>query len=268
MNRIARVACAAATAVVFASLTPIAPASPAPDVGARQSAAPAYKVVASINRTEVVAGEDTVRITGKVKPKAAGQKVILQQRRDDTTRWVKSGTAKIKRTGRFVLEDDPSRAGVRFYRVVKPASDGMKSGTSRELRLEVWGWESLTWRGAGVNDGVWVGAHTSFGAVPYFGIVQKQAGLPGYVEYTLGGKVRAMRATYALTDNSATGASGTVTVSVDGVPVVTHTLATGTIVEDHAINTTNAFRIRFDLTGSATPAGLAAVGNPEVLYLP
>lgn len=269
MNRIARVACAAATAVVFASLTPIAPASPAPDVGARQSAAPAYKVVASINRTEVVAGEDTVRITGKVKPKAAGQKVLLQQRPEASKRWRKSGTATIKSSGRFVLKDEPSKAGVRYYRVVKPASDGMKSGTSRELRLEVWGWTSLTWWPAGANSGLWVGAYTTFGAVGYDdSLVLKTAGTAGYVEYTLGKKCRSLRATYALTDDSVTGASGSVSVSVDGSPVVTHSLATGTIVEDHVIDVTNSFRVRFDLAGSATPAGRAAVGYPEVLCLP
>ncbi|MBD3947428.1 hypothetical protein [Nocardioides ganghwensis] len=269
MNRIARVACAAATAVVFASLTPIAPASPAPDVGARQSAAPAYKVVASINRTEVVAGEDTVRITGKVKPKAAGQKVLLQQRPEASKRWRKSGTATIKSSGRFVLKDEPSKAGVRYYRVVKPASDGMKSGTSRELRLEVWGWTPLTWWPAGANSGVSLDYGTTFGTEPYYNsVLLRTAGTPGYVEYTLGRKVRALRATYALTDDSATGASGSVTVLVDGVRVVTHALTTGTITKDHVVDLTDAFRVRFDMSATATPAGRVAVGNPEVLYLP
>jgi hypothetical protein len=269
MNRIARVACAAAATVALASLTPIAPASPAPDVGARQSAASAYRVVASINRTEVVADEDAVRITGKVKPKAAGQKVLLQQRPEGSKRWRKSGTARIKASGRFVLEDEPDSAGVRYYRVVKPASDGMKTGTSRELRLEVWAWSPLTSWPAGDNSGVSLGSTTSFGTVPFgHSVLLQAAGTPGHVEYTLGRKVRALRATYALTDGSATGASGSVTVSVDRVGVVTHTLTTGTVVEDHVIDLTDAFRIRFDLTGSATPAGLAAIGNPEVLVLP
>lgn len=269
MNRIARVACAAAATVALASLTPITPASPAPDVGVRQSAAPAFKVVASINRTEAVAGEDTVRITGKVRPKAAGQKVFLQQRPEASKRWRKSGTATIKPSGRFVLKDEPSRAGVRYYRVLKPAGAGMKAGTSRELRLDVWGWERLTWRAVGANSGVWVGSYTTFGAVGYDdSLVLKTAGTAGYVEYTLGKKCRSLRATYALTDDSLTGASGSVSVSVDGSSVVTHPLATGTIVEDHVIDVTNAFRVRFDFVASATPAGRSAVGYPEVLCLP
>ena len=98
--------------------------------------------------------------------------------------------------------------------------------------------------------------------------MQETAGTPGYIEYTLGKKVRSLRGTYALTDDSTTGASGSVTVLVDGTPVVTHQLTTGTLVEDYVLDVTNAFRIRFDFVGSATPAGRSAVGDPEVLILP
>src|SRR5690349_17263958 len=271
MNRIARVACVAAAALALVSPTPIASASPAADPGTRQvaHAAQTYKVVASINTSEAVAGEDTVRVTGKVKPKVAGQKVVLQQRPDGSNRWRKSGTAKVTSSGRFVLTDEPSRPGVRFYRVLKPGGDGVKAGTSRELQLDVWGWYSLATRQVGANSGVLVGAYTQFGAEPYYSsLVQQTAGTPGYVEYTLGRKARSLRGIYALTDDSTTGASGSVTVSVDGTAVVTHPLATGTIVEDYVIDVRNAFRVRFDLVGSATPAGRSAVGDPEVLLLP
>lgn len=268
MNRIARAASAAAVSLALVSPALVASASPAPEPGARQAAA-AFKVVASIDKTEVVAGEDTVRITGRVKPKAAGQKVVLQQRPEGSKRWRKSGTAKIKSSGKFVLEDEPSRPGVRFYRVLKPAADGVKAGTSRELQLDVWFWSRLTWWPAGANAGVNRGYYVAFGTEPYAdSLVLQTPGTAGYVEYTLGRKVRALRATYALTDDSTTGASGFVTVSVDGAAVVTHALATGTIIKDHVIDVRNAFRVRFDLSGSSTPAGRSAVGNPEVLYLP
>lgn len=270
MKHFARSATVAVAAVSLAlvSMAPVVSAAPAPAPEARQSLS-AFKVVASINRTEVVAGEDTVRITGRVKPKAAGQKVILQQRLDGTTRWKKSGTAKVKPSGRFVFKDDPSRAGVRFYRVLKPAADGVKAGTSRELQLDVWGWYNLTYLMAGAHSGILLDVDTQFGAEPYYdSLVLQTAGTPGYVEYTLGKKVRSLRATYALTDDSTTGASGSVTVSVDGTAVVTHPLATGTVVKDHVVDVRNAFRVRFDFVGSATPAGRSAVGNPQMLVLP
>lgn len=267
MKRTARAATAAVASLALVSMAPVVSAAPARAPEVRQPVA-AFKVIALINRTEVVADEDTVRITGRVRPKAAGQTVVLQQRLDGTTRWKKSGTARIKASGRFVLTDEPSRPGVRFYRVLKPAAGGMKAGVSRALRLDVWGWQRLTWRAVGANSGVYVGGYTSFGAVAYDdSLVLRTAGAAGYVEYTLGERCRSLRATYALTDDSATGASGSVAVSVDGALRVTHPLATGTIVKDHVIDVTNAFRIRFDLAGSAMPAGRSAVGLPEVLCL-
>lgn len=268
MKGIVRAAVAAVASLGLVSLAPVVTAASAPAPEVHRSAA-AFKVAARIDKTEVVAGEDTVRITGRVRPKAAGEKVILQQRLDGTKRWKKSGTATIKPTGRFVLKDDPSRPGVRFYRVLKPAAAGMKAGTSRELQLDVWGWQPLTWWAVGANTGVYTNASTQFGTAPYpYSLVLQTAGRPGYVEYTLGGKVRSLRASYALTDDSTTGASGWVTVSVDGTAVATHALVTGTIVKDYVIDVRNAFRVRFDLSATAAPAGRSAVGTPEVLYLP
>ena len=217
MKRTARAAILAAVSLALVSMAPVVSAAPAtaPATEVRQSAT-AFRVTASINRTEVVAEEDSVRITGKVKPRAAGQKVVLQQRKDGTARWVRTGTARIKASGRFVLTDDPSRAGTRFYRVLKPAADGVRAGTSRELRLDVWGWERLAWRSAGANSGVNVGYSTSFGSVAYdASLVQRTAGTAGYVEYTLGKKCRSLRASYALTDDSTTD-----TVTQPDAPVV------------------------------------------------
>jgi hypothetical protein len=268
MNRIVRAAVAAVASLGLVSMAPVvtAASAPAPEV---HKSAPTFKVTAAIDKTEVVAGEDTVRITGRVRPKAAGEKVVLQQRLGTSNRWTKSGKATIKPSGRFVLKDDPSRAGVRFYRVLKPASDGLKAATSRELQLDVWGWEHLTWRTAGANAGVAIPSYTTIGTVGYDdSLVLQTAGRTGYVEYTLGKKCRSLRATYALTDDSATGASGSVTISVDGTLVKTLPFATGTIVSGDVVDVTNAFRVRFDFVGSATPAGKSAVATPEVLCLP
>ncbi|HEY0645710.1 MAG TPA: hypothetical protein VGD39_20015 [Nocardioides sp.] len=242
------------------------PASAGPATSAAEQA-PGYFVVAKINTSEVVAGEDVVRVTGKVKPRVAGQTVILQQRLDGTQRWKKSGQARTRATGRFVLKDEPSTPGVRFYRVVKPASDGIKAGTSRELRLAVWSWERLISRRTGANNGISFD-YPQFGTVYYPDSIRNTvSGTPGYVEYTLGGKARSLRASYALTDNSLTGASGTVAVTVDGTKVWSVNLGTGSIDRDRVIDVTGAFRIRFDLSSSGAPAGYAAIGTPEVLTL-
>ena len=133
---------AAAALVALAPVTALTltttggPASAGPATSAAERA-PSYSVSARINKSEVISDEAAVRITGSVRPRAAGQVVLLQQRLDGRNRWKKSGQARIKASGRFVLKDSPTVAGVRFYRVAKPASNGMRAGTSRELRLEV-----------------------------------------------------------------------------------------------------------------------------------
>lgn len=242
------------------------PASAGPATSAADRA-PTYSVSARTNTSEVIADEDAVRVTGTVRPRAAGQVVVLQQRLDGTNRWKKSGQARIKAGGGFVLKDEPSTPGVRFYRVLKPASDDMKAGTSRELRLAVWSWERLIGRRIGANNGISFD-YPQFGTVYYPDSIRNTvSGTPGYVEYTLGGKARSLRASYALTDNSLTGASGTVAITVDGTKVWSVNLGTGSIDRDRVIDVTGAFRIRFDLSSSGTPAGYAAIGSPEVLTL-
>jgi len=263
---------AAALAVLAPALAVSAPSATAAPTSAASSdaraAARAHKVIATINKSEVVAGEDRVKITGRVKPNAAGEKVTLLQRLEGRNKWVKSGKATIKRNGTFVLKDAPDRPGVRYYRVLKPASDGLKAGKSRELELAVWVWDKLAYRSTGDNAGMQTSTSPEFGTEPYFYSLSTQtAGTPGYIEYTLGEKCRSLRATYALTDDSATGATGSVKVSVDGVAKVTHALATGVIIKDHVVDVTDAFRIRFEASATATPAGTAAIGTPEVLCL-
>ncbi|WP_036490249.1 hypothetical protein, partial [Nocardioides sp. CF8] len=103
----------------------------------------AYSVTAKINKTMAIADEDVVKIRGKVSPKAVGDKVVLQQRMDGKKKWAVSGKAKIKANGTFLLKDEPSTAGTRFYRVLKPAAGSIKKGVSQELELVVYGWEKL-----------------------------------------------------------------------------------------------------------------------------
>ena len=75
---------------------------------AARKAPAAYSVTARINRTTAVAKEDTVKIRGRVSPRAAGDKVVLQQRMEGKKRWSVSGRSKVKRNGKFLLKDDPS----------------------------------------------------------------------------------------------------------------------------------------------------------------
>ena len=74
-----------------------------------------------------------------------------------------------------------------------------------------------------------------------------------------------LRATYALTDSSATGSSGAVTVCADGAVLATHPLAVGTVVADEVLDLTGRLPPQVRPTTTATPAAIAAVATPEVL---
>jgi hypothetical protein len=263
MKRITATAAAAAAALVAGPLAlTTAPAQGADD-GSRQAAG--YQVSATLNKGVVTVDEDVVKIRGKVKPRAAGEKVSLQQRREGKSSWSLSGKAKIKKDGTYLLQDEPSVAGTREYRVVKPASDGLGKGTSKVMEVVVYRWERLAARpmGANANINSWETPYIATKPFPY-SIFPAVAGTPAYVEYTLGRLCTRLRTSYALTDASATGSNGAVRLLVDGVVKAAQPLVVGQVVES-TTDLTNAFRLRYEFisTGSPLPSYPAA-GTPEV----
>lgn len=257
MNRIIALTASAALA-----LTPLAFAT---TTNAAAAKADAWTVTATINKTVAIGKETTLKVRGKVTPKAAGQKVFLQQRVGNKKTWRGTGKAIVKKNGRYLLKDKPTTPGKREYRVVKPASNGHPKGISKSLAVEVYAWQKLAYRPAGpqVNlTGTGALIATEFYTAS---LVTDVAGTPSSVEYTLGRKCLELRATYALTDSSASGSSGAITVTADGSVLASHPLSVGTIVADETLDVSDAFRIKFDLTTSATPAAVAAVATPEVL---
>ncbi len=257
MNRITAIAATVALAAGSLALTTPTQAAPAK--------ARTYKVTAKANIEVAVAKEDTVKVKGRVTPKAAGEKVVLQQRVGNKKSWKSTDKVTIKKNGTYVLKDKPTTQGPREYRVLKPGSRGIKKGYSKALPVEVYKWEKLVFRPSGprVNvepTGVLIGAE-------YFGqsLATTVARTPSSVEYTLGRKCTDLRATYALTDSSTTGATGSVTVSADGKVLAAHALSIGAVVADEVLDVTDVFRLKLDLSTSATPAAVAAVATPEVL---
>lgn len=258
MNRIT--ALAATVALTAGSLALTTPTQAAP------AKARTYKVTAKANLDVAVAKEDTVKVKGRVTPKAAGGKVILQQRVGDKKKWVRTDNVKVKPNGRYVLKDKPTAPGSREYRVFKPGSRGIKKGYSTPVQVQVYRWEKLVNRPSGprVNvepAGVLVGAE-------YYSrsLATTTAGTPASIAYTLGrDKCTQLRATYALTDSSATGSSGAVRVSSGSTVLAAHSLSIGSIVSDEVIDISDVFRLTFNLDTSASPAAVAAVANPEVL---
>lgn len=255
MNRIT--ALAATVALTAGSLALTAPAA--------QAAPAKYKVTAKANTEIAIVREDTVKIRGRVTPKAAGQKVVLQQRVGTKKSWKVTASAKVKGNGTYVLKDKPTTPGSREYRVVKAASKGVKKGISTSMPVEVYKWEKLVGRNSGPSTNI-TPTGVNIGAEHYGqSLATSTAGTPSSREYTLGRKCIEMRATYALTDESASGATGSVTVTGDGTVLASHALAVGTLVADETLDLAGVFRLKIDATTSATPAATVAVATPEVL---
>jgi hypothetical protein len=250
-----------ATATLAAStLALAAPTTAAP------AKATAYTVTAKINKTVAIGKETTLKVTGRVTPKAAGQTVVLQQRVGNKKTWKATGTSKIKATGTYVLKDDPSTPGKREYRVVKPASNGFAKGISKPLAVEVYSWQKLANRQpVATNFNAPVGVNIGTEYFPS-SLATATPGTASSLEYTLGRKCTELRATYALTDESVTDSIGTIKVSGDGAVLVDHALAVGTIVPDETVDLTGVFRLKIDATTTPAPkAATVAVGTPEVL---
>ena len=243
----------------------VATTASASDTTAERRSAAAYSVSASINMTKAVADEDVVKIRGKVSPRAVGDKVVLQQRMEGKKKWSVSGTAKIKRTGKFLFKDDPSTSGTRFYRVLKPAKGTIKKGVSKQLKLVVYGWDRLASRMAGPSANVSIQTSTIATEAYSSSIANAAAGTPARIEYTLGKKCLSLRATYALTDATATGGTGTVALKTDGEVAFASALVLGQVIEDQETDISDAFRISYELTSTASPAAFVAAGSPEVL---
>ena len=258
MNRFIALAATAALAI-----SPLALAAPTTAAPARAEAAKAYSVTAKASTDTAIAKETLVKVTGRVMPKAAGQQVVLQQRVGNKKKWSVTGTAKVKANGTYKLTDKPSTPGSREYRVLKPGSQGIAKGVSNPVQVQVYRWEKLAYRSAA--GGGFAGQGVTIGTEYYAAsLATVMPGAPATAEFTLGRKCTSMRATYALTDSSLTGSSGSVTVSADGKPLASHLLAVGTIAEE-TLDLTGVFRLKLDATTTGTPAATAAVATPEVL---
>lgn len=266
-------------ATVLAALVVTAPALAAvPAPAAEAPAGQKYVVVARTSTPSVEVGSGAVRLVGRVRPRAAGEKVHLLQRLPGSRRWTRADTDRLDRKGRFVLVDRPSRAGVRSYRVLKPASGGLRAGRSPVVLVEVLGWERLSdlepWAGCGLQSGVTVAiGGTSYPASLLFTGYGPGGCMP-YVVHDLGGRCRTLRATYGHVDGATyPGAVSTVTVSADGTLREYYRLESGgRSFVDEELDISGVQRLSLGFSGSnidpAAPLSHVAAGTAQVLCLP
>lgn len=224
----------------------------------------AYTVTATVNTHDVTLGEDVVRVRGKVTPRAAGKKVVLQERRRGTRTWAVSARATIGRNGTYLLTDDPADLGTYEYRVVKRRSDGVRRGTSPTVEVSVYAWQKLAQRPRGAWENIAVSSTVLIGGVPHaYSFQPFVRGAPSYVEYPLKGLCTELRTTYAMHDSAENGSSSRIVLALDGVTEVDQVLVKGQVVAS-TTDLTGASVLRYDLFSNASPASYPAVVVPEV----
>lgn len=235
----------------------------------------AYKVQARVDEAEVVLGEDTVRITGHVRPYSPRQRVVLQRRASGTLRWETTGRVRIKQSGRFVLKDRPTTSGVRSYRVVKPASAGTRWGRSRTMEVAVLQWEELVDQPVRSTCGIQQDVDVRLGGEAYARSLLMQPtdfACIAHVTYDLGGTCVMLRAAYGMTDDSTSGSVAGIWIHdpSDSDPSTSYRFSGDPIVfRDQVLNVSEVQQLTIGMGVSYPPGipGFPAVGHPEVLCL-
>ena len=201
---------------------------------------------------------------GKVTPRAAGKKVVLQERRKGTRTWAVSARGLVKRNGTYLLTDEPSALGTYEYRVVKRRSDGVRRGTSPTVEVSVYAWQKLAQRPRGSYENIAVSSTAVIGGQAYaYSFQPFVRGAPSYVEYPLKGLCTELRTTYAMHDSAAVGSSSRITLALDGVTTVDQVLVKGQVVAS-TTDLSGALVLRYDLFSNADPASYPVVVTPEV----
>jgi len=239
----------AVLAVVAAGVVPLASASAGPD-----RSATTYRVAMKISTTRAVANEDTVTLTGTVRPAAPGTKVKVQVRYHGQTTWTKAGSAKVRKNSTYTFSFTPTTRQDRAYRVVKPGDAHARAGTSRERTLQAIGWVWLSSLAPSRTEGVATISTMpingeNYGHTLYTGVDTTS----GFVEYTVGRHAYKLQATYGLSDRTEPGGRGTLAVTTDGVPSFSQTFDLGQSVLQ-TTNVTDTHRIRIDFTQIADTA--------------
>jgi hypothetical protein len=238
----------------------------APRQAAHKQAAKPYVVTAKADRTELVLGQK-VTITGKVTPAAAGKTVVLQQKIGDKP-WKDSGTATIKKSGKYQVSDKPTTMNARKYRVVKAASDKHRKGVSKSVAVGVYQWHDVYDLAIRANQAMYRVTTLDIDTVEFpkslEGYVYDDTDPTGFIDYNLERNCTTLKATYGMSDEADTGSSAKIDVVGDGTQLYTGTFS---LLESQAktIDIRGVFRLAFQFQSLTAEHARPAVGSPQVL---
>jgi hypothetical protein len=161
-----------------------------------------------------------VTFTGTVRPtsKAAGDKVLLQEKSKPGKPWVTQKKAKVGRSGKYQVSDKPTRNTQHSYRIVMPATDKHAKGVSKTVKVTVYAWTNLDIIEAVNNDGMQFG-EVDINGTSYADSVWARINGGNSIEFNLDHQCDAMRSRFGISDQSTTGGQAEVGVLADGTSV-------------------------------------------------
>jgi hypothetical protein len=191
--------------------------------------AAAYSVTARSSKPSVVAG-NPVKIRTTVSPNAAGQNVQLQEYYNG--RWNRVRGARLDSSSSAVIRVRPRQRGIKRLRVVKPASNGLTKGVSREVRIKVLAWKYLDTMSPSDWNARLDESTGTLGGVSYlrslrFWFQDNNCDYPYYQTYSLSRSHERLKLTAGIDDGAPAGLTSSFKIYGDDVVLGSATLSRG-----------------------------------------
>lgn len=223
-----------------------------------------FTVRASLASHRVVEDSGFVEVSGRVLPGFAREQVVLQQRVAGSSRWKRTDRGATTKGGKFYLLDLPRTPGVRYYRVVKPGSHGLRTGSSRPMRVVVldYEWSSLLGRHVALQNVST--APVDVAGTPLEGrLTLIDPSQLGYADFDLG-RCELLEVGAGMAKTSAPASVGWAKLHQDAVDDVTEVYNSDNSSDSgpstySGLSVAGAGRVRIELGASTAPAGYPAV---------
>lgn len=235
-------------AVVLAALTAsLVPGLAPPSASA--AAKPPFSVTLNANRTTTPVG-GTVTFGGYVKPSKRGLPVILQKRGQGRTEWVVDERGSMSATGRYSFSVKPSTVGLRYYRVVVPASATRRTTASRVAPVTVYRWKNLNTVPTRSAQGTYADSAVDINGVTYNRAFRGRSYYQqGFIDWNLGRDCTRLRGRVGNADESDALAQANINLTTDGNSVYQRSFG---LTQSAAVNVNIAGAFRLAFTWSST----------------
>ncbi|WP_162602373.1 hypothetical protein [Nocardioides daejeonensis] len=242
-------------APILVSAGPAATAPPG--APAQERAKPALTL--KVDKSDVNLGKK-ITFKGKVKPaKVAKGDTVALQKRIGTRAWKTEATTKVTKKGAFAFKDKPTTATARTYRAVIKKTKKHGTITSPKVAVAVNAWEDFTTFSKGrvaSTDYRWRNTSAKVDNVAYPGSMLSSRFYSDYVttvgEFNLYRQCRKLEGRVGLDDESATGATGQVRITLDGAVAYTRDLSALFTTAKVNLSLRNVQRMRVELSRTDT----------------